>query len=72
MNIQDALPEYQIDNSFLDSSEVPENSKIFTIFLNRPIEPTFINRLNCISSYKIMADGAANHFHDHFLDNKIR
>lgn len=59
---------YVIDNRFLDNFEKEENTEIFIIYLNRPFDLQTLRSLHKISSYTVMADGAANRFHDKFVD----
>lgn len=58
---------YVINNKYLDHFEKDENTEIIVIYLNRPFDLETLRSLHKISSYTIMADGAANRFHDKFV-----
>jgi len=53
-----------INNKFLDDFQKEKDTEIFIICLNRPFDLEVLASLHTISSYTIMADGAANRFHD--------
>jgi thiamine pyrophosphokinase len=58
---------YIIDNKYLDHFEKDENTEIYIIYLNRPFDLQTLRSLHKISSFTIMADGAANRFYDKFV-----
>jgi thiamine pyrophosphokinase len=64
MNTTTGSKIFKIDNSFLDSDERTQDTVVFTIFLNRPFDSKVLCKLHRLSQYTIMADGAANYFHD--------
>jgi thiamine pyrophosphokinase len=62
-------PSYTINNKFLDNFEKSDDTEIFLICLNRPFDLDVLASLHEISSYTIMADGAANLFHDRYNES---
>jgi len=66
MNTNTGSKIIKVDNTFLDCEEKPLDTIVFTIFLNRPFDSKVLCNLHRLSSYSIMADGAANYFHDNF------
>lgn len=57
---------YTIDNTFMDIREPDPNQEIYIIYLNRPFNFKIISVLHRLAYYTMMADGAANRFHDTF------
>jgi len=66
MNSSTGAKIFKVDNSFLDSAERTQDTVVFTIFLNRPFDAKYLAKIHGFSTYTIMADGAANYFHDSF------
>jgi len=61
-----------IDNRYLDTFERAPNTEVFIIYLNRPFDLDVLCSLHHISSYTIMADGAANRFHDIYQNRTFK
>jgi len=58
---------YTIDNTFMDTLRQPDpNLEIYIIYLNRPFNFKVISVIHKLAYYTMMADGAANRFHDTF------
>lgn len=56
--------EYIIDNRLPDDFQKPDDTNIFTILLNRPLEITALKGMFSISDFVVAADGAANRLYD--------
>jgi len=61
-----------IDNSFLNTFTKEDGTDIFTIYVNRPFDVETLYSLHNISTYTVMADGAANRYYDKFQSRFIR
>lgn len=61
-----------IDMRFLDIMERIPNTEIFIIYLNRPFDLDVLCSLHRISTYTMMADGAANRFHDRYQNRTFK
>jgi len=66
---------FNIDNSIFDTFQKDEDTVLYVIYLNRPFDQDTLVKLNRAASFSIMADGAANRFHDNHkkqsLENEI-
>jgi len=72
MSAPEAQQTQIIDNRFLDEFQKDKNTEIFIIYLNRPFDIDVLCNLHNISSYTMMADGAANRFHDRYSGIGLR
>jgi len=63
---QSAQPTYTINNKYLDNFKKDNETELFIIYLNRPFDAKVLKSLHNLSSYTILADGAANRFFDKY------
>jgi thiamine pyrophosphokinase len=63
---------YIISNKYMDSFEKDPDTEIFIICLNRSFNLDTLRSMHNISSYTILADGAANYFHDILKKNSFK
>ncbi len=68
MNTKSSPRTYHVDNTFLDSTKKPENTEVLVIYLNRPFDFETILKLHSMSTYSVIADGAANYFYQMYQE----
>ena len=62
--MQQSSKSYLIDNTFFDQDTKPDNLELYLIILNQPFNWEALYKFSKMSTYSIVADGAANRLFD--------